>query len=156
MKERLVPHISFDRMTPTDIKTVCEIENLSFSVPWSREMFVAEIREDPFSYFLVARENEARQVVGYVCFLVVFDELHLMNLAVHPLWRRLGIGEELVKNALEVGREKEVKMVTLEVRASNEAARGLYEKLGFRMVAIRRGYYTHPKEDALILRLDTL
>jgi len=96
------------------------------------------------------------EIVGYICFWLVFEELHLMNLSVHPCLRREGIGEELLRWAVLKGREAGAKTATLEVRSSNDAARGLYEKVGFKPRSIRRNYYSNPKEDAVIMRTDNI
>jgi [ribosomal protein S18]-alanine N-acetyltransferase len=89
--------------------------------------------------------------VGYHCAWVVFDELHLQNLAVHPDWRRKGIGSLLVRHALELGRGKKTRTAILEVRRSNEEALGLYRKFGFEVVGVRRNYYPEEGEDALVM-----
>jgi ribosomal-protein-alanine N-acetyltransferase len=114
-------------------------------------MFESDLQGNPFARFFVARDSERGAVVGYVCFWKVFSELHLMNLSVHPDRRRLGIGETLGRWTLTWAGENDISLITLEVRASNEAAKRLYEKLGFKLVAVRRNYYRDPSEDALIM-----
>jgi ribosomal-protein-alanine N-acetyltransferase len=143
--------ISIQPMTPADLDEVMPIEEASYTTPWKRSMFEADLQGNPFARFFVARDPEQGAVVGYVCFWKVFSELHLMNLSVHPGRRRLGIGEELGRWTLTWARENAVSLITLEVRASNEAAKRLYEKLGFKLVAVRRNYYRNPSEDALIM-----
>jgi ribosomal-protein-alanine N-acetyltransferase len=83
----------------------------------------------------------------------VFEELRLMNLAVMPSARRQGLATVLVQRALALGRERGARRAVLEVRSSNEAARRLYEQMGFAQVALRAKYYTNPIEDALLLEL---
>ncbi|MBI3610918.1 MAG: ribosomal protein S18-alanine N-acetyltransferase [Nitrospirae bacterium] len=138
-------------MTATDLDEVISIEAVSYTTPWSRRMFEAELAGNAFAHLFVARDPESGALRGYVCCWVVFDELHLMNLSVHPEWRRLGIGEELARWTLSWAREQGARSATLEVRVSNEAARRLYEKLGFTVSAVRRDYYRDPKEDAQIM-----
>jgi ribosomal-protein-alanine N-acetyltransferase len=155
MSKRATPvSIVYDRMTPKDIETVMTIERAAYSSPWTRRMFESELWENPFSFAYVAKEEEHHQIVGYVLFWIVYDELHLMNVAVDPAWRRKGIGESLVRFALESGWRREVRLATLEVRASNFPAQSLYRNLGFYQVGIRRNYYREPREDALLLQCD--
>ncbi|HET6464513.1 MAG TPA: ribosomal protein S18-alanine N-acetyltransferase [Nitrospiria bacterium] len=143
--------ISIRPMTSADLDEVMPIEEASYTTPWKRSMFEADLHGNPFARFFVAHDPDPGPVVGYVCFWKVFSELHLMNLSVHPGRRRLGIGEELARWTLSWAKENAVSLITLEVRASNEAAKRLYEKLGFKLVAVRRNYYRDPREDALIM-----
>ncbi|MGH7235455.1 MAG: ribosomal protein S18-alanine N-acetyltransferase [Nitrospiraceae bacterium] len=140
---------------------ILRIEQESFSAPWTRKMFDAELDGNPFSHLYVARSVhesgagiERREVVGYVCFWIVFDELRFMNLAVERAARRRGIARELVRHTLAVGRERGAARAVLEVRASNEAARCLYEQAGFHHLAARAEYYTNPIEDAILMGMD--
>jgi ribosomal-protein-alanine N-acetyltransferase len=144
--------IAIDPMTEGDLDAVLEIERVSFSSPWSRRMFESELLGNPFAFSFVVRH--AGSIVGYLCFWIVFDELHLLNLAVAPRSRRSGIGEEAVRWALAFGRARGAGTATLEVRASNHPARRLYEKLGFKSYAVRKNYYSDPPEDALLLRFN--
>jgi [ribosomal protein S18]-alanine N-acetyltransferase len=146
-------NITIQPMTPADLEEVLPIEEVSYTMPWNRTMFEAELHGNRFARLLTARDSEQNILLGYVCFWMVFDELHLMNLSVHPEWRRMGIGEELARRALSSAQEGGARLATLEVRASNEAAKRLYEKLGFKVAAVRHGYYREPKEDAVIMNL---
>lgn len=119
-------------------------------------MFLSELAENPFSRFLGARivaEGEEK-VAGYCCFWTVFDEVHLMNLAVAPRWRRRGVGSRLLEEIISEGRRQGAGRICLEVRRSGAAARALYEKFGFKVTAVRRRYYERPVEDALLMVLD--
>lgn len=146
--------ILIERMTPSDVDTVSAIERSAYTSPWTRRMFESELWENPFSFAFVGREEEQRRIVGYVLFWMVYDELHLMNVAVDPAWRRRGIGEELVRFAINTGLGRGIRMATLEVRTSNLSAQSLYRKLGFYQVGVRRNYYREPREDALLLQCD--
>ncbi len=149
------PDIRIERMTADDLDAVLAIEQASFPVPWSRRIFLTELTAPPFSCLCVARpapdRTSDRAVVGYVCCWVVRDEMHLLNLAVHPDSRRQGIGEELLRYALARSRREGAAVATLEVRASNRAARRLYERAGFGVIAFRPRYYTNPGEDAVVM-----
>ncbi len=149
------PNVTIQPMTTADLDEVMPIEEVSYTLPWKRPMFESELQGNPFARFFVARDFETSAsggtLLGYVCFWMVFDELHLMNLSVHPEWRRMGIGEELARWALTWAKDNGARLATLEVRASNEAAKRLYEKLGYKVVAVRQGYYREPREDALIM-----
>ncbi|HEY5649328.1 MAG TPA: ribosomal protein S18-alanine N-acetyltransferase [Nitrospiria bacterium] len=147
--------VSITPMVREDLDGVLSIEKASYSVPWTRSMFEVEIKGNPFSVLLVSRDGEGGPLTGYVCYWVVFDELHIMNLSVRPEYRRRGIGQALAAEAISDAWGKGVRLGTLEVRASNDAARGLYEKMGFKVEAVRKGYYREPREDALIMNLKT-
>jgi [ribosomal protein S18]-alanine N-acetyltransferase len=143
-------------MREQDLEEVLAIEKASFQTPWTRGMFLSELKANPFSHPVVARFPGVTKIIGYACFWIVFDELHLMNLAIHPDHRRRGIGEELARWVLSRGQEKGARTAALEVRESNRPARRLYEKVGFKEIAVRPGYYRNPKEDALIMLLEPL
>jgi [ribosomal protein S18]-alanine N-acetyltransferase len=136
-----------------DLEAVLRIEQASFVNPWTREMYLAELENRGVSYCYVAR-NAAREVVGYCSFWHVADELHINNLAVAPAYRGVGVGTALLRAVLQRGDELGARRATLEVRRANEAARRLYERLGFTVGGVRRAYYTNPVEDALILWCD--
>lgn len=138
-------------MTPEDVPAAVEIERLSFSTPWSELSFYKEIY-NPRSLCLVAETEE--RIAGYICLSKIFDECHILNLAVHPLKRRQGIGSSLIREALGSDFVSSCRYIYLEVRASNIEARRLYEKFGFRVVGIRRAYYINPIEDAFIMMLE--
>lgn len=146
-------NVTIRPMTAADLDEVMPIEEGSYTMPWKRPMFEAELKGNPFARLFVARDAEQNALLGYVCFWLVFDELHIMNLSVHPARRRTGIGEELARWTLSWARENGARLATLEVRASNEAAKRLYGKLGFKVIAVRNGYYREPREDALIMTL---
>ena len=154
--------VRLEPMRESDLDEILPLERASFSEPWTRKMFLGELQGNAFSTNLVARAGDAGcgpglpggALVGYVMFWVVFEELHLMNLAVRPEARRRGIGTELIRQALAVGADRGVRTALLEVRASNAAARAFYHKLGFVERDVRRGYYDHPREDAVIMVLE--
>jgi ribosomal-protein-alanine N-acetyltransferase len=136
--------------SPSDLDAVLAIEVESFTSPWTREMYVAELENVGVSFCYLAR-NESGDILGFCSFWRVLDELHINNLAVAPMYRRRGIGTELLTHVLNEGARLGAYRATLEVRRSNEVARHLYEHLGFATAGVRRAYYTNPIEDALVL-----
>ena len=136
-------------MTQGVVAQVAQLENLCFSDPWSEKSVASEL-SNPLSLWLVAMEGE--RLAGYVGSQSVEGEADMMNVAVHPDFRRRGVGEALVNALVAALAEKGVHSLTLEVRVSNESAIGLYKKLGFSQAGLRKNYYRHPKEDAYILR----
>lgn len=146
---------SIDFMKKEDIDQVLAIEQASFSMPWSRNLFLSEFRSPLVSTLLVALAGgPARFVIGYIVFWLVADEMHILNLAVVPELRRVGIARELVLAGLKRAFQKGAKRAFLEVRASNTAAQKLYSNLGFAGISIRRDYYDMPVEDAVIMALE--
>ncbi len=167
---------TIERMTEADLDEVLEIERRSFAQPWSARAFRSEISL-PYALYLVARpakgapptrtirlwpprkgrETTPRPpVVGYAGVQWILDEGHITTLAVHPAYRRRGIGALLLLNLAERARERGVTRLTLEVRVSNQAAQRLYEAFGFRVEGRRLRYYADG-EDAWIMwseRLD--
>lgn len=136
-------------MAEAHVAAVAELEQICFSAPWS-ENSVREELSNPLSLWLVALVDG--QVAGYVGSQTVLDEADMMNLAVGPAFRRRGIARQLVDALGAELRKRDVSSLTLEVRASNEAAIQLYRSLGFTQVGRRPRYYSKPTEDALILR----
>ena len=153
-----------DRLTPwkveplvpgRDLDEVIEIEKRCFTNPWTREMFMGELERADVVRAYVAR-TAGWAVAGYCSAWLVADELHVNNLAVRPECRRSGVGRALVEHALDAAAREGARRATLEVRRSNAPALRLYERLGFKAAGVRRGYYTNPREDALILWLDVV
>jgi len=132
-----------------DLDEVLEIEGASFGMPWSRGAFVYEIERNRVARCWVMREDG--RVVGYLCLWEIADELHITNIAVHPVHRRRGIARTLLASVLEGARRRSPSVVALEVRPTNVEARTLYESFGFRVIGRRRGYYYDTGEDALIM-----
>jgi [ribosomal protein S18]-alanine N-acetyltransferase len=137
-------------VSPSEIDAILAIEEASFTNPWTREMYLAELQNEGVSFFYLARDPE-RQTIGFCSVWRVLDELHINNLAVLPAYRRAGIGFALLTHALDEGARMGARRATLEVRRSNDAARQLYERFGFSVVGVRHGYYSNPVEDALVL-----
>jgi ribosomal-protein-alanine N-acetyltransferase len=138
-----------------DIEAIIAVEHASFTNPWTRDMYLAELENRGVSFFFVARDD-TRQIVGFCAFWRVLDELHINNLAVLPAARRTGVASALLRRVLAEGAKLGARRATLEVRRSNEIARRLYERFGFSVAGVRRGYYSQPTEDALVLWRESL
>ena len=142
-------NVELRRLEPRDLDAVEEIERASYPTPWSRSMFVAELRK-PSSLALGAYSDEG-DLVGYAFVSRYVDAWHVMNVAVSVEFRRRGIATTLLERLFDVTGTDLVRGYTLEVRVSNLHAIRLYEQLGFEARGIRRGYYTDNREDALIM-----
>jgi ribosomal-protein-alanine N-acetyltransferase len=136
-----------------DLTGVLAVEAESFTNPWTRDMYAWELQNRSVCHIHVVRTAECT-VAGFCAFWLVFDEIHINNVAIRPPFRSHGIGTALLQHVLEEGTRLGARRATLEVRASNAGARRLYERLGFYVAATRRNYYTNPVEDALILWRD--
>lgn len=137
-------------MSKEHISDIAEIEKLCFSAPWT-EAGIAEELDNGNAHFLVAQSRE--KVLGYIGVHEVCGEAYIDNIAVHPDYRRLGLGEKLLKTAQKNAFERKCEFITLEVRKSNEKAILLYKKLGYQTVGERKNFYTNPAEDAVIMTL---
>lgn len=165
MPERL-PYV-IEPMTLDDIDQVMEIERVSFSAPWSARAYRFELTENENSVMLVVRQAPAggglrrwlarhnpvgrQPVLGYAGMWLLVDDGHVATIAVHPNWRRRGLGEMLLLSLIERGRERGARQATLEVRVSNLGAQELYRQVGFEPVSRRRRYYADNNEDAYIM-----
>jgi ribosomal-protein-alanine N-acetyltransferase len=143
--------MELEPMRESDLDQVLAIEKVCFSNPWSRLSFVLDLYSKE-ACCVVARLGGS--VVGYAMGWFVLDELHINNLAVHPRARRRGLGERLLRFLLEKAMDRGSRRAALELRVSNEAARRLYEKRGFRKTAIRKSYYRRPAEDAVLMSME--
>jgi ribosomal-protein-alanine N-acetyltransferase len=151
---KAVPQVVLRDMRRDDLQNVLDIERRSFAQPWSRSFFEKELAT-PFARLVVAEEIDdagLARLVGYTCRWRVTDEVHLLNVAIHPERRGLGYGRILVTAVLDEAESLGVRVVFLEVRAGNVVARRLYRQLGFRDLGIRRGYYG-PGQDAIVMEL---
>ena len=141
--------MTIEAMTWDTVSQVAALEAVCFSDPWSENSLASELR-NPLSLWLVALEGE--RVVGYIGSQTVLGETDMMNVAVHPDFRRKGIARKLIAALVKQLKKQDSWCLTLEVRASNAPAISLYEKLDFAQIGRRKNYYRNPKEDALILR----
>ena len=143
--------IEIRTMKGGDIDRIGFIERASHPVPWRETMFLSELNSKSYSNIWVAVDPSNGDVVGYICFWYLLGEIHILNLAVHPDFRRNGIGRRLVLRVLAFGLFHGGTRADLEVRASNVSARNLYDGVGFEVVGHRPNYYIRPKEDGLFM-----
>lgn len=137
-------------MTKKHLPGIQEIDRYSFETPWSLKSLETELTNPLAVYFVATMQTK---VVGYCGYWWIFDEGQITNIAVHPDYRKHGIGKRLMQTMINQCAETDIATLTLEVRKSNEAARSLYEKLGFQEVGLRPNYY-RDKEDAVLMTLE--
>jgi [ribosomal protein S18]-alanine N-acetyltransferase len=142
-------------MALEDVERVHLIDQLSFSLPWSERSYRFELTENQNSSLWVAEVDAAggALVVGMIVVWIVLDEAHIATLAIHPDYRKLGIGRLLLTQGLRAAAERGAQLAYLEVRRSNRAAQVLYQSFGFAVVGERRRYYKDNQEDALLMTL---
>ena len=136
-------------MKEQHVQQIAELEKMCFRDPWSENSIASELNNRLSLWFVAVQEE---QVIGYVGSQTVLGETDMMNIAVHPNYRKQGVGTELIEHLIEALALRGSHSLMLEVRISNEAAISVYKKLGFTEVGCRKNYYRNPKEDALILR----
>lgn len=145
---------TFTNISLEHIDQVVKIEETSFPTPWSRHAFTHEVLHNSFARYIVVLHGE--QVVGYAGVWIIMDEAHITNVAVHPDFRRRGLGRGLMLEMMRLSIYSGANRMTLEVRPSNTAARSLYQSLGFCERGLRRRYYKETGEDAIIMWHDDL
>ncbi len=142
-------------MVPEDLDAVMALQKVSFKNPWSTELFRRELTHEWSTIFLAEEPSEAgKQLAGFLIFWLVHDEVHILNVATTPEYRRRGVARFLLEHSLARGRQHRCALATLEVRRSNVGAIGLYESFGFKAVGVRPNYYVDEGEDAIVMVLD--
>jgi ribosomal-protein-alanine N-acetyltransferase len=144
--------LEFRSMRLEDIPIICEIEKESFTTPWTSAAFHNELTNNQFARYMVMESED--EILGYGGMWIIMDEAHITNIAVRKKHRGKKFGERLLLEMQKTAGFLGVARMTLEVRPSNRVAQGLYEKLGFYGVGVRRGYYTDNREDAIIMWVD--
>ncbi len=145
-----VPAVLERLVSDTDLDAVADLEARCFTNPWTRDMLARELAQSDVAYVFILR-FPGRDIAAFCSCWIVADELHINTMAVDPAHRRRGLGRRLMSHVMSEAARRGAVRATLEVRASNVPARQLYESLGFRVTAVRRGYYTQPEEDGLVL-----
>jgi [ribosomal protein S18]-alanine N-acetyltransferase len=147
--------IEIRRLALQDLDGIEGIENAVYPTPWSRSMFAGELAK-PSSLCVGGFDPDSGRLIAYLIVSRYVDAWHIMNLAVHPGWRRVGVASRLLDELFELTSGDQRRGYTLEVRVSNTSAIALYERFGFEASGIRRGYYTDNREDALIMWKDPI
>jgi len=142
-------HFKLRPMTRADLDEVLEIERRCFEQPYSREILAQELKIKSAHLRVAVRR---RQILGYIDFWLVHDEMELISIAVHPDFKRRGIGERLMRAMFRFAEQNGARFIYLDVRRSNAPAQGLYEKFGFVRAGVRRRYYSDNQEDAIIMK----
>lgn len=135
-------------MQPGDIEGILKVEERSFTIPWTHNMFMEEVN-NPRAVYYVALSGDV--IVAYAGVWFILDEAHITNIAVDPGYRQRKIATDLLNKIFEASRARNIKGLTLEVRESNDSAILLYRKFGFTVKGRRKGYYSDTNEDALIM-----
>lgn len=141
--------VIIEPMNREHLAQVLAIERSSYPDPWSQNAFLKEMDSSGISVTIVARRETV--VLGYIVAWIVVDEVHIGNVAIALEFRRQGLGRRMMTWLLDRAIERGCTFSTLEVRLSNIAAQMLYATLGFQPVSRRKGYYTHPVEDAIVM-----
>ena len=130
---------------------IYELELKCFDAPWSKASFEEALSNRSVDILAAQSDGGSGSVIGFCIVMRVLDEAEILNVGVDPYFRRRGVARTLLTQASNVLVKEGAKTLYLEVRASNAAARSLYEVLGFEQVGLRRRYYTAPSEDAVLM-----
>lgn len=144
-----VQEIEIRPLQEADVDAICEIEEMCFAMPWSKESILHDLNENVCARYLVLTANGT--LAAYAGMWLVIDEAHITNVAVHPNFRGRGYGKQIFSALMELAKDTCMGMMTLEVRRSNVVAQALYHKMGFIDVGYRKRYYEDNQEDALIM-----
>ena len=146
-------------LTEADVPEVFEIEKDTFTLPWSLRLFYDEFKHPGRAFYLAAKtgtSGNGKKTAGYAGFWLIDKEVNIVNLAVHKDFRRQKIGERLLAGLLSLALQKGAEIATLEVREGSTPALKLYEKFGFKLIAIRKAYYSDNGENACVLWLNPI
>ncbi|MDD4561683.1 MAG: ribosomal protein S18-alanine N-acetyltransferase [Syntrophomonadaceae bacterium] len=144
----LNPGFILRKMTSQDIDEIMQIEQKCFTLPWSRESYRGELKNNFATYLVCDFEGK---IAGYGGIWVVFEDAHITNVAVDPDFRQSGMGTALMQELEQKARDKKAQRILLEVRPSNEAALAMYRNLGYSPTGLRQNYYSDNGEDAIIM-----
>lgn len=142
--------VTYRKMVSDDVPAVYEIEVASFPVPWTLDSFYYEVHENQYAHYVLAVDANG-SIIGFCGMWMVIDAAQITNVAVIEGARGRGIGEGLMREAMQIARLHGMEVMTLEVRVTNTVAQNLYRKLQFQDGGIRKCYYTDNGEDALVM-----
>ena len=143
-----MPKIEIIRMTEAQVPQVAAIESEVFTCPWSQKGFMDTLYQDNVRFYLAV---EGTTVLGYCGIYMAMDEGEITNVAVKPEFRRCHVADEMLRALVSDSEAEGIRYIYLEVRVSNDAAIGLYEKHGFTRRGIRKNFYEKPQEDAYVM-----
>ncbi len=149
----MIENIQIREVLDQDIGVLARLETENFSDSWSREALIDSLNQ---SYVHIYGAYKKKELVGYIIFSHIVDELEIFRIAVRPAYRRAGIARMLLDTLMAFGKNEKVSRVLLDVRESNEAAFILYEKTGFKEDGRRRDFYENPREDAILMSMNLL
>lgn len=135
-----------------DLDAVLRLENKLFSHPWNRDAYLYELTQNPFAFYWVVEEQDS--LIAYIGSWLSGDQAQITTLGVDPNFQGNGYAKRLIETLLDLCQQKDIPVVSLEVRVSNQKAIRLYEHMGFKRVARRNDYYTQPNEDAYLMILE--
>lgn len=139
------------KINDSDLQEVVNLENLLFADdPWTKSAWLYEMHENPFACILVCTIEE--KVVGYIDYWIIYEQMQIANIAVHPAFQRQGLAQEMMNFAINEAIHKGCETLSLEVRVSNIKAINLYEKNGFITVSTRKGYYSNGEDAYLMVK----
>ena len=144
-----IPVIELTRMRRRHLRKVLSIEGRVYPRPWSASLFLAELSQRNTRSYLVAKAGG--QVVGYAGMMLTGSESHVTNIAVDPDWHSHKIGTRLLLALVTEAIAHGARTISLEVRVTNKVARSMYEKFGFSVADVRKGYYIETNEDAYVM-----
>ena len=149
--------ISIVKADTSHFEGICRVENECFADPWSEQSIFDTLSLPEYVYFVA--QDELGEIAGYVAMYRALDEAHIVNVAVLPKFRRMGIADKLLKKMKDYGLFESAEPAAvfyLEVRESNTAAIELYRKHGFTENGVRKNYYRNPTENAVLMSFDYL
>ncbi len=146
--KREVEGLSIRPMKMEDVGQIAELEKICFTRPWSKDALRESLLKEEY-LFLVAKIDGV--IAGYVGMVCAIDEGDITEAAVFPEFRRQGVGEAILCGLFDRARERGLSRIFLEVRESNAPARAMYEKMGFRIIGIRKNFYEAPRENGLLM-----
>jgi len=144
-------NITYRLMCKDDVEGIFNVSNLSFNTPWSKDSISNEVN-NPFAKYIVAIDNSNNELVGFIGAWIIAGEADIMNVAVHPSYRKVGIASKLLSSLIDLCNNLNCSNINLEVRASNLPAQNLYKKFSFIENGLRKGYYEDTGEDAILMQ----
>jgi ribosomal-protein-alanine N-acetyltransferase len=143
--------VTIRKMHIEDLDEVLSIEASDSLTPWSKNMFIEEMRNPFACCFVMKREDGSRQpVIGFMCFRNMAEESELLNICVHPDYRKLGVGKKLMRFYVDFSCRRGINTFYLEVHSSNQSAVHLYQSFSYQSSGIRKNFY-QGKFDALLM-----